>query len=494
MPDYICEFFAAVCTSPTLESILVFTDAIAGPESKQVAHQLQDQLALKGVAIDFHLIEGLHDRDLYFIGDTGTWRVQSDRGIDYFQRGPMQCFLETARCKRTKIEITKLAVSPAELQSPSEMFSEMRSRLDHVDLQILERWVADKSVSSLRRKLRSVLGLTRRLQAGEVLDAWQQKKCRQHPTILAALRLKKQQEQCCGSVGQPISFHASRSPANSTDSDEQTQAASLAEVVRHGQRFSAYICRAWAKFCVGWGWNDPRKYGRKFLVKFLRSLPSSLRVPWGEDHHQALECENIPHSSRETGSRSHSFPAWAQTQAPSRGRSLPQRCIINETHNSCPARSPGSDRLYVSVPVASSPIQEAACPPPHEPLPAVPLFPGQPATIGFDPGVDGRRLSRRGQRGIRSSGLDSRTESSRGRYGLAASCRSRDASVSSLSSASSCRTWVSATARGRRGSQSHCVPEMVGASAIDIPAGPEFDEDLDDEEMFCATLRWSPQF
>jgi Phospholipase D-like domain at C-terminus of MIT len=478
----LCQFVEAVVGSPQVEQIVVYTDAVTCAESKQVMHQLQAAVALKGVNLHFRLIENLHDRDLYFIGDSGTWRVQSDRGIDYFQRGPLQLIPETARCKRTKIEVTKLAVFPREVREHCEQLVETSSVLAQVDEGELEKYLANKSVVSLRRKLRGALALFRKQQAGETLDPWQRRKCRLVPTLMAAVRLSKHMEQ------RQDDRHIStdglcRSLTASSDSEDRTQSSCLAEVVRHGQRCSAFVCRAWAKFSKGLGWQDPRKYGRRFLVKFLGSLPCDLAVDWGLEHGKTLRSEGIPHWAGVGRQRGRSDPAAARPKLPCRGLSLPGRGSAVVTETGLTFQDSGTPRLcpvHLLPNLSDSPFSEVgtlAVQPGL--LPAVPAFP-VPQTFELSP--ERRQLFGGGLPGHSGPARQSRTMPTRGRNSTRMpASHSRAGSACSMSSTSSCRTWVSAHARGRRG---HPTTAGLPVAAIeiraeDIPAGPELDEDFE---------------
>ena len=331
----LAEFAKLLLDYPGVRRLSVRTDS--GLWADQAAQhritQLQAEMARRGVELRVRAVEGLHWRDLYVIGDQFTWRILIDRGIDCLCRGMPN---ELARCKRVKLEVSKLGVraTAAEALFTGDHEQECARGLP---TQLVEQAAMASSLPQLRRKMREIRQLDARQRLGERLDPYQQRKLGREGLIMAAIRFRSSLD----AAGRPSpdvqagACEESHEDAVATD-DEELHAA-LVEVVKEGQRQDPRWLRAWRHFTDTTGFRSPGTYGLLALRRFIQEQGRRVLGAWILPFREALEdvglgevparaCGSSPRALRRSSSAG---PEWDQrgrdlamtVDAASRGRS-----------------------------------------------------------------------------------------------------------------------------------------------------------------------------
>ena len=333
------QFLHVLFSAPLVEKVYVCTDTAIGQDSvvNAFVKRVQNTAATHGVELLFAHEPGLHWREIHFIGDSSTVRVENDRGIDHLQGRPTGV-PEIERSRKFKLQSFKCGVGYGLLCGALDQLYPRCSTADAFTHDEALKLARTLTISKLRGKIRQVRALSARLANHEALDMWQLRKVRKQSLYLAAVRLAKHMDTWGTSVPACTGVDAGGCADTSDEGSDPEQAVSLGEVIRVGQSCDAHVWRMWqatVRRCK-LPYSDPRKQSLSVLRSFLTSLTRDgvwqtggwlfsfhdVLIKAGFDHQYpdlGLECDGTRRarsSCRTSASRGaqphrpHSAPGW----------------------------------------------------------------------------------------------------------------------------------------------------------------------------------------
>ena len=281
-------------------------------------------------------------------------RCQLDRGVfDYLSRAEAQ---ELARARRGKLEVSTYALSAREALAGSTSSDPQHDALGYQAPDV-ESLAAQHSAAHLARKVREIVALARRADAGHALDPWQLRKVHRLPTLRAALRTCRHLQ---GDVGGSLLRATSEAPAEQgqqTDLviDEDLRQL-LVEVVKKGQGQEASWCSAWRHVTEVDGSRDPGGRSADFLVAFLHKRVAGPRRPrpWLVNYREALRAAGVDAllgTTRSARARSEAAPALGRPMSASTPEGAgEQGCAATSTSSTHSPRAPGCQETLATSP------------------------------------------------------------------------------------------------------------------------------------------------